>query len=124
MRFMLRKLEFRLPALGPVAPVTLAVFVFGEDGCPQCAVVRDDRSVLTSESFGIETGPAIALCQEIRSIADNSTELRALVESLGNANWSLTLTESAPLLARTLDMAIDEASATLEMCGSNGHLPG
>lgn len=114
MRFSVRNLEFRMPALRPNASVVLAAFLFDEDDCPQRAVVRSDLASCTPVSPRDESLVVETVCREIRSIANNSSELRTFVASLEHASWSLTLTEPALLTASTLDQASDEISAALD----------
>lgn len=114
MRFSVRKLEFRMPALGPNEAVTLAAFLLDEGGCPQRAVVRRDPALITPESRRDDTVAVVAVCQEIRSNADNPNALQTLVAALECASWSLTLTEPLPLSASTLDRAFEELTAALD----------
>ena len=109
-RFTSQILEFVEPALGDGPRMTVAVIVLDGNGNPRRALVRQFPIALKHATAAAEMEVGQAVCQELRSIADDPAALRAFVDSLSEANWSIRLSEPVTLSATTLDAAMSEVS--------------
>lgn len=112
-QFSFQSIEFAEPALGDSGRVALAAILFDGSGIPQRAVVRGSLSEFEAVSAVSELEVARAVCQELRSIAEDPAALRTFVDSLGEASWSLRLSGPIALPATTLEGAIREVCRTV-----------